>query len=188
MTRRPPRSTLFPYTTLFRSQMLAMTDELEAAERCRARSGVRAAGWRAALDDRADRLDRHDVGLALHELHEQTRELAELGALGVGPAALGDLARGMRDRRRRHLEELGHRVAPICRRRRAGALDLADRALDAFEEIGERGKIVERGESAERLERFQHLLQRVARERIRAQRATGAIERARDRGPLARDE
>src|SRR2546429_6294252 len=26
MIRRPPRSTLFPYTTLFRSQQLAMTD------------------------------------------------------------------------------------------------------------------------------------------------------------------
>src|SRR3712207_6952321 len=34
MIRRPPRSTLFPYTTLFRSEMLRATlgDEVEGAE------------------------------------------------------------------------------------------------------------------------------------------------------------
>src|SRR2546425_10571090 len=31
MIRRPPRSTLFPYTTLFRSQLLAVTQQLHAA-------------------------------------------------------------------------------------------------------------------------------------------------------------
>src|SRR5437762_9694456 len=29
MLRRPPRSTLFPYTTLFRSRLFGMPDELE---------------------------------------------------------------------------------------------------------------------------------------------------------------
>src|SRR3712207_8981321 len=33
MIRRPPRSTLFPYTTLFRSQVLAVAGLLEAAVR-----------------------------------------------------------------------------------------------------------------------------------------------------------
>src|SRR5438874_4587394 len=31
MLRRPPRSTLFPYTTLFRSELLAAVNVLEAA-------------------------------------------------------------------------------------------------------------------------------------------------------------
>src|SRR5438270_10302703 len=33
MMRRPPRSTLFPYTTLFRSQLKSFADSLEDAER-----------------------------------------------------------------------------------------------------------------------------------------------------------
>src|SRR2546427_3370264 len=32
MIRRPPRSTLFPYTTLFRSFMARMSDDLDASE------------------------------------------------------------------------------------------------------------------------------------------------------------
>src|SRR6266851_1780633 len=30
MIRRPPRSTLFPYTTLFRSPLIAVVDEIDA--------------------------------------------------------------------------------------------------------------------------------------------------------------
>src|SRR5256885_11981680 len=43
MIRRPPRSTLFPYTTLFRSQRRPRADvqPLEAAYRCGARIGAR---------------------------------------------------------------------------------------------------------------------------------------------------
>src|SRR2546430_8502953 len=33
MIRRPPRSTLFPYTTLFRSNCATFTDPMEAARR-----------------------------------------------------------------------------------------------------------------------------------------------------------
>src|SRR2546430_2963043 len=36
MIRRPPRSTLFPYTTLFRSERAAVADERSRAERPRA--------------------------------------------------------------------------------------------------------------------------------------------------------
>src|SRR3712207_7873758 len=36
MIRRPPRSTLFPYTTLFRSKLSATEEELVAAHRNRA--------------------------------------------------------------------------------------------------------------------------------------------------------
>src|SRR2546425_1321621 len=40
MIRRPPRSTLFPYTTLFRSQVVSATDGLEALEALRHTAGV----------------------------------------------------------------------------------------------------------------------------------------------------
>src|SRR5438270_5381451 len=39
MIRRPPRSTLFPYTTLFRSQLLRRLDAERAHRRARRRGG-----------------------------------------------------------------------------------------------------------------------------------------------------
>src|SRR3712207_9422759 len=54
MIRRPPRSTLFPYTTLFRS--------LEAAERVVARDGVA----RLSLDAVAGNADVSKGGLLYH--------------------------------------------------------------------------------------------------------------------------
>src|SRR2546426_6662219 len=41
MIRRPPRSTLFPYTTLFRSGVHTRGQLLQAGEKDRGRSGVR---------------------------------------------------------------------------------------------------------------------------------------------------
>src|SRR2546422_10392823 len=35
MIRRPPRSTLFPYTTLFRSEVLRISNDAEASQRRR---------------------------------------------------------------------------------------------------------------------------------------------------------
>src|SRR6266550_1823748 len=163
------------------------------AERRRARAlagppGRPPTGWRAAADDRCHSLDGHHVGLAVHELHEQPGELPEFCALRIGPAALGDLACSVRDRRRRHLEQLRDRVAAAgggCANRPA---DLPDRLLDSLEEIRQRREIVERGETAERLQRFEDLLQRIMCDRIGAQGPSGAIERARDGRTLARDE
>src|SRR2546428_13205557 len=52
MIRRPPRSTLFPYTTLFRSQRSLQVDQLEARLRARVRRArrrrVEAREWREA--------------------------------------------------------------------------------------------------------------------------------------------
>src|SRR2546430_3514316 len=48
MIRRPPRSTLFPYTTLFRSQC-----GLAAARHGKRRSGARAGGVQAGFDHAA---------------------------------------------------------------------------------------------------------------------------------------
>src|SRR5687768_18281993 len=51
MIRRPPRSTLFPYTTLFRSQRAARGEQASR----RAKAGVRGGWRRSARDWRADR-------------------------------------------------------------------------------------------------------------------------------------
>src|SRR2546429_2464454 len=53
MIRRPPRSTLFPYTTLFRSEVLQKDDGHGAERRARERA-------RAAERDHQERLDRGD--------------------------------------------------------------------------------------------------------------------------------
>src|SRR2546427_8222724 len=51
MIRRPPRSTLFPYTTLFRSRVVVSTAASAAArvavESYSGRSGTRPAEWRS---------------------------------------------------------------------------------------------------------------------------------------------
>src|SRR3989475_9795126 len=66
MIRRPPRSTLFPYTTLFRSPALDVTH-------------VRPGETRVAADPLDDaghdfpRRSRFDVGDELHPLHRQRR-------------------------------------------------------------------------------------------------------------------
>src|SRR3712207_7462763 len=65
MIRRPPRSTLFPYTTLFRSTV-AEADHLDARL---------ARHQRAALEDRVARLDQPGVGadpldVARHVQHQ----------------------------------------------------------------------------------------------------------------------
>jgi len=62
MIRRPPRSTLFPYTTLFRSLTIGILDGFpEDFEGCR--SGL--AGLASAEDERAAGLGFEDFDLAL---------------------------------------------------------------------------------------------------------------------------
>src|SRR3712207_8013102 len=54
MIRRPPRSTLFPYTTLFRSLphalALRLRHEREVKRSCSGRECIRELGWSAPLD------------------------------------------------------------------------------------------------------------------------------------------
>src|SRR2546422_5988510 len=59
MIRRPPRSTLFPYTTLFRSKLSSIEavlpqqgDEPRVAERCMAQLGAGPLDQRERLGDR----------------------------------------------------------------------------------------------------------------------------------------
>src|SRR5947209_14256557 len=70
MTRRPPRSTLFPYTTLFRSRVMG--------SRARAGSGERAARARVVLRDAVSRRGdgEHDARRRRHlRSEEHTSEL-----------------------------------------------------------------------------------------------------------------
>src|SRR3712207_8998286 len=66
MIRRPPRSTLFPYTTLFRSQRLRRTDR-----RCPVGSGQQRADrtQERPVEVGVDDLDRSDVTQVLEQLH-----------------------------------------------------------------------------------------------------------------------
>src|SRR3712207_8910458 len=69
MIRRPPRSTLFPYTTLFRSLEVALVDLLDR-ERAEARALVAGQGERLAhLPAFARERDRDRPGLAVGKVH-----------------------------------------------------------------------------------------------------------------------
>src|SRR2546428_4988822 len=64
MIRRPPRSTLFPYTTLFRSPFLCM---LSSARQCRASPSSTSPSSRAPIAPRCPRI--------IHRSEEHTSEL-----------------------------------------------------------------------------------------------------------------
>src|SRR2546427_6958595 len=81
MIRRPPRSTLFPYTTLFRSVRLAVP----AGERPHRPAGG------------SDRADPHDVDAGARSL--QGRTLPDRGRVLRAPAAARPTDHGGRPRR-----------------------------------------------------------------------------------------
>src|SRR2546426_9290403 len=66
MIRRPPRSTLFPYTTLFRSRRPARRPARGCAPPAGARARARSAGRRVAHDE---------VGAEIARSEEHTSEL-----------------------------------------------------------------------------------------------------------------
>src|SRR3712207_7341402 len=93
MIRRPPRSTLFPYTTLFRSQPHQVTDaglELEPARRPGLGEGHLAPGQR-------------DEVVAGH------------GQPDVRPGHLGAIVHGVEARSEEHTSELQSRQYLVCR-------------------------------------------------------------------------
>src|SRR3712207_7768915 len=89
MIRRPPRSTLFPYTTLFRSPA-AVAIELEAAERA-------------------------GSGLAIHLDIARAAELIGFQAQGGGADAAEDESEPGDDRSEEHTSELQSRQYLVCR-------------------------------------------------------------------------
>src|SRR5260370_21778304 len=68
MIRRPPRSTLFPYTTLFRSTEELSLDELVVREREIVVAALRRANWKIYGDDgaAAARSEEHTSELQSH--------------------------------------------------------------------------------------------------------------------------
>src|SRR4051812_49727346 len=66
MIRRPPRSTLFPYTTLFRSGLQNLSQASEPGERGRASRRVRARerGDRARTDRKSTRLNSSHMSIS----------------------------------------------------------------------------------------------------------------------------
>src|SRR5256885_15514083 len=101
MIRRPPRSTLFPYTTLFRSGGRAAAGRLHARHR-------------PAYEPGRDRLDLRPVALAAvlsaacvgHEAAPATRHEARVFAGGVMPPA---------GRSEEHTSELQSPCNLVCR-------------------------------------------------------------------------
>src|SRR2546425_6092156 len=76
MIRRPPRSTLFPYTTLFRSHPLALSHLVRRVDH-RLETGGEALGKRAAAGSAARALPRE----VLERSEEHTSELQSLAYL-----------------------------------------------------------------------------------------------------------
>src|SRR3712207_7792017 len=92
MIRRPPRSTLFPYTTLFRSRWLEDGESEEVA----AWVGAQNARTREVLDGLADR----------RALHARMLELLQVGTSSA-PRIAG--------RSEEHTSELQSRQYLVCR-------------------------------------------------------------------------
>src|SRR2546430_16378773 len=99
MIRRPPRSTLFPYTTLFRSLHLAVREQL-------------------AVQERHDQIDQTILGLAQPENAADIRMVESHGEPGLAPQPLhraavgGELGREHRSEERRVGKECRSRWSP----------------------------------------------------------------------------
>src|SRR3712207_7637451 len=76
MIRRPPRSTLFPYTTLFRSTLINLRREDVAAERLQAQVVLKPAGVFEQVDLRVAVGAERDAHALSERSEEHTSELS----------------------------------------------------------------------------------------------------------------
>src|SRR2546425_9678428 len=76
MIRRPPRSTLFPYTTLFRSQLEQARADLETAQANLRQAQITADRWQALLE--TDSVSKQETD---QRSEEHTSELQSLAYL-----------------------------------------------------------------------------------------------------------
>src|SRR4051812_49883130 len=83
MPRRPPRSTLFPYTTLFRSSLMAFLGRALAAAFFLARGVLRSSGSTRS-EEHTSELQSH-VNLVCRLLLEKKNKRAKTAALYVHP-------------------------------------------------------------------------------------------------------
>src|SRR3712207_8496556 len=75
MIRRPPRSTLFPYTTLFRSQPAQQPDQLVACDGIELRGRFVQHEQRRAMDERGGQRDALQLAARERRSEEHTSEL-----------------------------------------------------------------------------------------------------------------
>src|SRR2546425_8093472 len=73
MIRRPPRSTLFPYTTLFRSRCHGERDHLGRTRKVRQHNAAGASGTRDAPHLRIGSVPQAAYTRAVHEIVERSR-------------------------------------------------------------------------------------------------------------------
>src|SRR2546430_17295486 len=94
MIRRPPRSTLFPYTTLFRSRSAptTMARITSSRTRCRTLRSASRPRHRPEKKDRTVMVGRSDLLLDPRSLARQIAQVIELGAADAPAALHGDLA------------------------------------------------------------------------------------------------
>src|SRR3712207_8000246 len=109
MMRRPPRSTLFPYTTLFRSGLLRRLPELRAAQR----DGVVMPTVCVDMDHFIGDFDADRRADALANMASQLAVIGALGGVGaMTPASWGMFSRRLppftppRSRSEEHTSEL----------------------------------------------------------------------------------
>src|SRR3712207_7993756 len=98
MIRRPPRSTLFPSTTLFRSPFLRAADRTSDAVADRRRNMKRLV---------------HNLAGLTEALGERDRQLTRL--VRDGSATLTEIGRVQRPRSEEHTSELQSRQYLVCR-------------------------------------------------------------------------
>src|SRR3989454_8285994 len=114
MIRRPPRSTLFPYTTLFRSLLdrrrvhRRRVDRIPRAVAGRDLGGVPLGGWRGQRRERlsggALTHDDHPPALAVAAARREPSAVEDVEQRGVGQRLVGELTGG--ERRPHDVEKL----------------------------------------------------------------------------------
>src|SRR5260370_4137009 len=98
MIRRPPRSTLFPYTTLFRSKQLAIPNPAPAADPIRKvldlvtllrlASSILDASLKSRSEEHTSELQSHLISYAVFCLKKKNNALTDYEAVSRGPTAI----------------------------------------------------------------------------------------------------
>src|SRR2546429_7073677 len=122
MIRRPPRSTLFPYTTLFRSSDLDSRKQLESAVGAIAERLSRADARALEVEAKKSESQRHDLMRKLQELRNQLSEAradeyreVTLGEKHWSPADAARKIAQEKERSEEHTSELQSRLHLVCR-------------------------------------------------------------------------
>src|SRR5258705_6185462 len=83
MIRRPPRSTLFPYTTLFRSLFLLMEGAQVTSQTLGVRGPARNVGRAAEIDRKSTRLNSSHLGISYAVFCLKKKKITEEDPMSV---------------------------------------------------------------------------------------------------------